>query len=241
MHAFLLPSVLAISVTFGALYALMRRRIPVAFDGNPPRPRLGRSALFALICLAATSIVLLAASARGLSLGVPTAIVALATMVVVVTAGRKSPWTLLGGISWPILPLVAGLFAVVEAVTRTGVVSQLATVLRHAADRSPAHAAALAGGTVAIAGNLINNLPAGLIARSTLVQAHAPALVTHAIMIGVDLGPNLSITGSLATILWLTALRREGEEVSYGTFLRIGLVVMPLSVGLALAARILIG
>jgi arsenical pump membrane protein len=58
-------------------------------------------------------------------------------------------------------------------------------------------------------------------------------------MIGVDLGPNLSVTGSLATILWLAAIRREGENVGFWTFLRIGIVVMPPALLLALAARLL--
>jgi arsenical pump membrane protein len=55
-------------------------------------------------------------------------------------------------------------------------------------------------------------------------------------LIGVDLGPNLSITGSLATILWLIALRREGIEVGTWTFLRLGLLVMPPALLLAIAA-----
>jgi arsenical pump membrane protein len=43
----------------------------------------------------------------------------------------------------------------------------------------------------------------------------------------VDLGPNLSVTGSLATILWLIALRREGEQIGAWQFLKVGLLVMP--------------
>jgi arsenical pump membrane protein len=67
---------------------------------------------------------------------------------------------------------------------------------------------------VAFAGNLENNLPAGLIASSSMQTADVPDQITRAILIGVDLGPNLSVTGSLATILWLGALRREGHTVS---------------------------
>jgi len=55
------------------------------------------------------------------------------------------------------------------------------------------------------------------------------------VVIGVDLGPNLSVTGSLATILWLAALRREGQSVSALAFLRIGCIVMPVALLLALA------
>ncbi len=54
-------------------------------------------------------------------------------------------------------------------------------------------------------------------------------------LIGVDLGPNLSVTGSLATILWLTAIRREGEDVGAWRFLKLGIVVMPPALLLALA------
>jgi arsenical pump membrane protein len=58
-----------------------------------------------------------------------------------------------------------------------------------------------AGTIVAAACNLINNLPAGLpIPLATGVPV--PPSVTNAPLIGVDLGPNLSVTGSLATILW---------------------------------------
>jgi arsenical pump membrane protein len=47
------------------------------------------------------------------------------------------------------------------------------------------------------------------------------------------------VTGSLATILWLTALRREGHKVSALAFLRLGVIVMPPALVLALAASLL--
>ncbi len=68
-----------------------------------------------------------------------------------------------------------------------------------------------------------------------------PPAVNGAVLIGVDLGPNLSVTGSLATILWLTALRREGLACSAWDFLKVGLVVMPPALLLALAALLLSG
>jgi arsenical pump membrane protein len=54
-------------------------------------------------------------------------------------------------------------------------------------------------------------------------------------LIGVDVGPNLSVTGSLATILWLGALRREGVAVTAWGFLRLGALVMPPALVAALA------
>jgi len=94
---------------------------------------------------------------------------------------------------------------------------------------------------LAVGSNLVNNLPAGLIAAQTIAAAHPPALVVDALLIGVDLGPNLSITGSLATILWLIAIRREGEDVTFGQFLRVGVVTTVPALVLAIGVRILMG
>jgi arsenical pump membrane protein len=54
-----------------------------------------------------------------------------------------------------------------------------------------------------------------------------PSRIVGAMLIGVDIGPNLSVTGSLATILWLVVLRREGLEVGTWSFFRLGILVMP--------------
>jgi arsenical pump membrane protein len=60
-------------------------------------------------------------------------------------------------------------------------------------------------------------------------------------LIGVDLGPNLSLTGSLATILCLTALRREGQSVGALAFLQLGVVVMLSALLPTIAAAVLVG
>ena len=86
--------------------------------------------------------------------------------------------------------------------------------------------------------NLVNNLPAALVAGSAVQQASVPEVVRSALLIGVDLGPNLSVTGSLATILWLQALRREGHAIGAFAFLKLGLVVMPPALLLAIAGRV---
>ena len=63
-------------------------------------------------------------------------------------------------------------------------------------------------------------------------------MVAGALLIGVDLGPNLSVTGSLATILWLVALRREGLDIGASRFFRIGTIVMAPALLLALAGLV---
>jgi arsenical pump membrane protein len=189
--------------------------------------------------IGATAIVLLTASAFDIALGLPTAIAGALTAIAVLIRERRSPWSLVRHISWGVLLLVAGLFVLVEALAKTGLIETIATLLHDGAQRSAITAAAWAGSGAAVLSNLINNLPAGLIAGSALQTAPIAEPVKRAILIGVDLGPNLSVTGSLATILWLAALRREGHAVGFGAFLKIGIVVMPAALALALAAALL--
>jgi arsenical pump membrane protein len=86
----------------------------------------------------------------------------------------------------------------------------------------------------------MNNLPVGLIVGSVVAADNLPSQVVGSMLIGVDLGPNLSVTGSLATILWLVVLRREGLEVGTWSFLRLGIVVMPSALILSILSMILL-
>lgn len=123
-------------------------------------------------------------------------------------------------------PLVAGLFVVVQALNRTGLIDHLAQAFSYHASTSPTWIVAGVGALVALLSNLVNNLPAGLVAGSAVQLAYVSDKVAGAVLIGVDLGPNLSVTGSLATILRLSALRREGLHIGAWAFLKIDFMAM---------------
>jgi arsenical pump membrane protein len=128
------------------------------------------------------------------------------------------------------------LFVLVEGLVRSGAVGALSEALRHWVQESAALTAGVSGLVLGFACNLVNNLPAGLVAGTAVHAANVPASVASSVLIGVDLGPNLSVTGSLATILWLGALRREGIRVRALDFLKLGVLIMPPALVLALAA-----
>ncbi|KQM21256.1 arsenic transporter [Sphingomonas sp. Leaf24] len=238
--SFALPSLAAIGVTFVVLRWLERDRLAGTCTSNVERAPLTAGGKAAFVGIVATAAVLLVVSALDIELGLPTAIAGIVTTLVVCAIARNSPVMLLRDVSWSVLPLVAGLFVLVEALDLTGVIGQVAAALR-TASADPVSAAAASGTILAFASNLMNNLPAGLVASTAVAQAQPPRLVVDALLIGVDLGPNLSITGSLATILWLQAIRREGEDVGFWRFLKIGAVAMPLALFAALGTRILLG
>jgi len=186
-----------------------------------------------------TAIVLLVASSLDWQLGLPTFLAGMTTAVVILILNRLSPWKIARDISWSVLPLVAGLFVLVEAVERTGLLKPLVAWLPASASSAPDATALALGSVVAVVCNVVNNLPLGLLAGTAASGANLSPHVTGALLIGVDLGPNLSVTGSLATILWLVALRREGQAVSAWQFLGLGCLVMPPALIASLAAFIL--
>ena len=188
--------------------------------------------------IAAVALVLLVASAFDAQLGLPTLAATLCVAVLVLAVKREPPWPVLRQVSWSVLWLVAGLFVIVEAIEATGLVAELGAQLQRAGARSEPGTAVAAGVLVALVCNLVNNLPAGLLAGAVMVAGHAATVVRSAAVIGIDLGPNLSVTGSLATILWLIAIRREGQNVSAWAFLKVGAVVMPIALAAALAALV---
>jgi arsenical pump membrane protein len=238
LGGFALASALSIAATYAVLRWTERSALAGVCERAVPQPRLTRGAWVAIAGLAGAVAVLLAVSALNQPLGAPTALVGAAVAALPLFARRASPLLLLRAIHWQILPLVAGLFVMVEAVDQIGVASLLARALQRGAAENPNLATWAAGGVIALGGNLVNNLPAGLLAAQSAGLAQAPRHVVDALMIGVDLGPNLSVTGSLATVLWLAVIRREGENVSAWRFLKTGLVVMPPALILALAARL---
>ena len=240
LASFALPALLSIVATYVALRLTEGRRLGARCERDVEVPRLSPGAWTAMVGIGLTAVLLLVVSARDMQLGLPTAAMGILTTFIVLVVARASPWETVKGVSWAVLPLVAGLFVLVEALVATGLIADLARLLTQSMAQAPQATPWLSGGVIAIVSNLMNNLPAGLVASSTLQLAQPPQHVVDALLIGVDLGPNLSVTGSLATILWLTAIRREGEDVGFWRFFRLGAIVMPPALLMALGARLLL-
>jgi arsenical pump membrane protein len=235
-----LASLLSIGATYVVLRWSQRQALRQTIEADVPLAELGPGGRAVAVGIGATAAVLMLASAFDVALGWPTCVAGVLTVAIVFVRKRATPWPVLRHISWSIIPLVAGLFVLVEALDRVGLIHALSALLRSSASVSATRTAWGAGTILAVASNLVNNLPAGLIAGTAVLAAHTPSVVTRATLVGVDLGPNLSVTGSLATILWLTALRRDNYHVSAWTFLKLGVLVMPPALLLALGSVMLL-
>jgi arsenical pump membrane protein len=236
MREFGLASIASILVTFIVLRVNQRADLSGEISREIELPALSMGGRLAAAGIAMTGIVLIVASSLDWQLGLPTFLAGVITASAILVLNRLSPWTIAKDISWSVLPLVGGLFVLARAVEGTGLLKPLVDVLPSLSEAAPNATGMALGSLIAILCNVLNNLPLGLLAGSVASGAHLSPHVTGAMLIGVDLGPNLSVTGSLATILWLVALRREGQAVSGWNFLKLGSVAMPL----ALIASLLI-
>jgi arsenical pump membrane protein len=244
---FAVPSLLSIVATFFVMRVLFRDDLCKSIDCEVEDVELSGNGKLVLAGLAVMICVLLTASAFKRDLGLPTCLAAFVIAAVVSMKARSNPLKLASEISWATLLLVAGLFVMVDAVESQGALILTQHWLTWASHLEQNVGALVVGFVVGVANNLVNNLPLGLIAGGTIDAAHTKGLMANAVLIGVDLGPNLSVTGSLATILWLLALRGDSAEdasvekvdVSFWKFLKMGAVAMPVALFAALGGAIL--
>jgi arsenical pump membrane protein len=228
--------VLSIAATYAALRLISNRALQGKTEDGVEPSVLSSEGRRAAWGIALAGAVLIAASALGWDLGLPTCAAALAAVLIATRANPKAILGVGGGVSWSVLPMVAGLFVLVEALDGAGALRGISAAIKRCAELPPVAGSLSASFGVALLSNVMNNLPSGLLTGGALRAMAAPEHVRHALLIGVDLGPNLSVTGSLATVLWLIVLRREGEHVSAWRFLKAGIVVMPPALLLATAA-----
>ncbi len=183
--------------------------------------------------------------------GVPVGVVALAAAVLVVGAARLKGWVglreALGGVSWDVLVLVLGFFLVVRGAEGAGL-----GALAHAAYAAAAPGDGFLGilavaSAAALGSNALNNLPTMLLA----LDASGPLVsggqlsqaAVYATVVGTGVGPNLTVVGSLATLIWLSVVRGKGVEVTAKDYLKVGLIATPpilvaASAGLWLSLRL---
>ncbi|MDT5042834.1 MAG: arsenical pump rane protein [Actinoplanes sp.] len=164
-------------------------------------------------------------------LGIAPAWVALAGAVAMAVRNReRRPLTLLKAANPGFCLFVFALGIVVLAVSRSGFGALIDQLVPERPDLLGLLAmAALA----AVLANLVNNLPATLMLVP--LAAHSPGLIL-AVLLGVNIGPNLTYVGSLATLLWRQILHGHGHAPATREFLRLGLLSVPVCLLAGVAA-----
>lgn len=207
------PALVALIVTAAVVGWSEHRSLRARIDDVAPaeRPVLGLG-LVAVVAAAALVVILR-------NPAVPVAAVGVAVIATRLAGGRKRLRHVADMLGAPVL---AGLFGIAVALGTLGRVwSGPADLLSHL-DRWGGAAVA------AVSSVLVNNLPA-----ASLLAARRPEH-PFALLVGLNLGPNLFVSGSLAWILWLRAARSAGAQPSIARASRLGIIAVPLSMAAAL-------
>jgi len=217
-----------------AVYLVFRWFFARDLRVEPDRGQLGsapRPPVFVLVVVALT----LAGFATAESLGVAPAWAALAGASVLAVRSLRHKHTsvveIVRAVNVPFLVFVLALGVVVQAVMLNGMATGMSTVLPTGSGLP-----ALLGiaAVAAVLANVVNNLPATL-ALVPLVAASGPAAVL-AVLIGVNIGPNLTYVGSLSNLLWRSVLRQHKVEASVSEYSRLGLCTVPAALVVAVLA-----
>jgi arsenical pump membrane protein len=231
-----LPWLAAIGVEYVVLSLYFRGDLSAGVEGDAarePDETAGEAAVpvFTIAVVALT----LAGFAVASAASVNPAWAALAGAAVLAARGLAQRRTSLAGLvraaDVAFLLFVLGLGIVVRAVVDNGLSSALRPLLPSGSSL-PALLAVAA--LAAVLANLINNLPAVLVLLPLAAPSGAGAIL--AVLLGVNIGPNLTYTGSLATLLWRRILQQHGSAPSLREFTILGLLTVPAGLALATVA-----
>lgn len=221
-------------VAIGAEYLVFRRFFDDDLAASVHSPDPGETPalpVFALITVGCTLGGFVVASAAGVDPAWVAAAGALVLAVRALVRRRATPLSVVRASSPAFLAFVLALGIVVRAVVDNGLADALGHVL-------PGGSGLLAllgiAALAAVLANLINNLPAVLVLLPLTAAAGHGAVL--AVLLGVNIGPNLTYAGSLATLLWRRIVQRDGQEVRLGEFTRLGLLATPAALVAAVAA-----
>jgi arsenical pump membrane protein len=187
--------------------------------------------VFTLTVVALTLAGFVLASAAGVSPAWAALAGAVVLAVRALARRRTSPLGLLRAADLPFSAFVLGLGIVVLGVVRNGLGTALAPLLPTGTSLPALLAIAALAAALA---NICNNLPAVLVLLPLAAPSGAGAVL--AVLLGVNIGPNLTYTGSLATLLWRRTLRQHGSAPDLGEFTRLGLLTVPVGLVIAVLA-----
>ena len=237
-----LPALVCIALNVSLFTLIFRRSLGANYDvaavaAAAPAPAHGRH--FPQAVMGGLGVIALGYVVAS-ALGVPLSLVALAGGLLLLGAaawaGRLDVARWRRDISWSLFVFIAGMFVLVRGVENLGITAVFGRALLHLAGSSQLGAVALVAGGTALGANLINNVPMALVMTSAVHSVHTSAATQSGMVLemilGADLGPNLTTVGSLATILWIVILRRKGLEISTIEYIKLGLAVVPVMLAL---------
>ena len=235
-------NLVSVAVTLLVLWLWFRRDIPARYRLEAleqPRQAIRDPAIFrsAFPLLALLLIAYFVTAPFGVPIALVTGVAAVLMMAIAGRWGSGGRGASIGltkvllGAPWQIVLFSLGMYLVVYGLGNAWLTSASTAVLTWLAAQGSLVATIGTCVAVAILASVMNNMPATLVGALAIDAAEVPALtrelMIYANVVGNDLGPKLTPIGSLATLLWLHVLAGKGQRITWGQYMKVGLILTP--------------
>ena len=235
-------NIVSVLATLAVLWVVYARHIPKHYsiaDLSAPESAIEDPLVFkaAFPLLALLLIAYFTTESLGIAISLVTGVAALILMAI---AGRwwqggrdavVSVFDILRQAPWQIVLFSIGMYLVVYGLGNAGLTAYGAQVLNGLGQQGTVIATVGTGFLSAIVASVMNNMPSTLVGALAIDSAQVPdatrELMIYANVIGNDLGPKFTPIGSLATLLWLHVLAEKDYKISWGQYMKIGLLITP--------------
>ncbi len=136
------------------------------------------------------------------------------------------PWMTIKTAPWQVVWFSIGLYIVVFGLKNAGLTSYLAGLIIELQSYGNTAAVIGTGFLAAVLSSVMNNMPTVMVMDIAIAEA-GNASLAYANIIGCNLGPKMTPIGSLATLLWLHVLAQKGVKITWGKYMKVGLVITP--------------
>jgi Na+/H+ antiporter NhaD/arsenite permease-like protein len=166
-------------------------------------------------------------------------VVALLGAGLLVLLSRTEPEQFLASVEWETLVFFAGLFIMVGALVKTGVIGQLASLVTTATGGNALTASMLILVASAALSGFVDNIPYVATMSPLVLQLSQDLPHQHggalwwALALGADLGGNMTAVGASANVVVLGIAARNGTPISFWRFTKTGIVVVAITIAIA--------
>lgn len=224
------PQMAALIANIAIFLLIFRHDLPRRFDPQSltSRPDVGnpRFLRVAAVTLALVLTALLIAGLRAWPIAIPALVGGAALLLVAAVWFGIRPRTVISEVSWSLIPFIIGMFTLIRGAERAWLAQFGGGLILGASGLGDLLLVAFGTG---VGANLVNNIPMIGAAIGVLANTAPPARepLALAAVLGANLGPTVTPFGSLATLLWLTIIRRKGEQLSTLGYMRVGILTAP--------------
>ncbi|WP_016680010.1 ArsB/NhaD family transporter, partial [Yersinia pestis] len=166
-------------------------------------------------------------------LGVPVSLVAAVGALILLAVAKKghaiNTGKVLRGAPWQIVIFSLGMYLVVYGLRNAGLTHYISALLNRLGEQGLWASTLGTGFLTAFLSSIMNNLPTVLVGALSIEGSTATGLIKEAMIyanvIGSDLGPKITLIGSLATLLWLHVLSQKNMTITWGYYFRVGIIM----------------